>query len=281
MPVIDKSRSDKPRTTLPAFTPVPRQRERHDGWTPERQRGFIEALADTGSVKAAAHAVNMTPEGAYLLRRHAGGASFRKAWEAALSLGVQRLEDVAMERALFGVEVPVYSYGKLVGTRRVFNDALLMFLLRNRAPHRFAADSLHNLDAATQSSLQRLKKEWRREWEEEQRAERGRSSSEIYESINSKLDRMRERWLEDMSPETRRLYDAYRASEKADKEHERNGDRPLLPGPEGDEENWATRKDKAASPLPHAGGAGGGLFTPAPSNPPAPPRSVNSPPRCD
>ncbi|HEX2763027.1 MAG TPA: hypothetical protein VHM92_04155 [Allosphingosinicella sp.] len=30
-----------------AFTPVPR-RYRHDGWTPERQVAFIEALADTG-----------------------------------------------------------------------------------------------------------------------------------------------------------------------------------------------------------------------------------------
>lgn len=232
MPVIDKSRS--PRNTLPAFTPVPRKCERHDGWTPERQRRFVEALADTGSVKAAAHAVNMTPEGAYLLRRHPEGRSFRKAWEAALALGVQRLEDVAMERALHGIEVPVYSYGKLVGTRRVFNDALLMFLLRNRAPHRFAADSLHNLDAATQSSLQRLKKEWRKEWEEEQRAERGKSSSEILDSINRKIDRVHQARLARMSPETRRLYDALKAAEKADEERERHGDRPMLPGPEED-----------------------------------------------
>ena len=55
---------------VPEFTPVPRQCQRHDGWTADRQRRFIEALADLGSVKSAAHAVNMTPEGAYLLRRH-------------------------------------------------------------------------------------------------------------------------------------------------------------------------------------------------------------------
>ena len=87
-----------PHEPLPAFAPVPRQCIRHDGWTPERQRGFIEALADTGSVKAAAHRVNMTPEGAYLLRRHPEGHEFRTAWEAALKLGVQRLEDVAAIR---------------------------------------------------------------------------------------------------------------------------------------------------------------------------------------
>jgi len=135
---------------LADFTPVPRKSARHDGWTAERQRGFIEALADTGSVRAAAHAVSKTPESAYQLRRHPEAKGFRKAWEAALAVGVRRLEDVAMERALHGVEVPVYHFGELAGMRRVYNDRLLMFLLRNRAPKRFAADSWQNADAATQ-----------------------------------------------------------------------------------------------------------------------------------
>jgi len=221
--VIDKSRpaaQSRPRhgkaaRALATFTPVPGQMNRHDGWTPERQRGFIEALADTGSVRHAAHAVNMTPEGAYLLRRHDKAASFRRAWEAALSLGVQRLEDVAMDRALHGVEQPVYSYGKLIGTRRVTNDALLMFLLRNRAPHRFAADSLNTLDAATQSSLKRLKREWRAEWEAEQA--KAANTDAILDRINTRIDRMRDRMIEEMSPTTRRYYQAFLASQRADK----------------------------------------------------------------
>lgn len=53
---------------VPDFTPVPRK-YRYDGWTAERQRGFIAALAETGSVKAAAERINMSPEGAYFLRR--------------------------------------------------------------------------------------------------------------------------------------------------------------------------------------------------------------------
>ena len=73
---------------LPAFTPVPRISPRHTGWTPERQLGFIEALADLGSVRAAANAVGMTPESAYMLRRHDQATGFRKAWEAALDRGV-------------------------------------------------------------------------------------------------------------------------------------------------------------------------------------------------
>ena len=37
-----------PQTVLPAFAPVPREKDRHNGWKPEVQRAFIEALAETG-----------------------------------------------------------------------------------------------------------------------------------------------------------------------------------------------------------------------------------------
>jgi hypothetical protein len=146
---------------LPPITPVPRQYERHDGWTPARQIAFIEALADTGSIKAAARAVDMSAEGAYHLRRQPGAESFRAAWEAALQLGVARIEDVVMDRALNGVEEPLYSYGKLIGTRTRYNDRLLMFILRNRAPERFAAGGgPKGLNAISQMQLDRLKQEW-------------------------------------------------------------------------------------------------------------------------
>ncbi|MGB7408453.1 MAG: hypothetical protein WA908_08095, partial [Pontixanthobacter sp.] len=133
-------RTEQPTTAhaLPTFTPVPRAKERSNGWKPDVQRAFIEALADTGSVRAACKRVNRADHGAYLLRRHPDAAEFRKAWQVALDIGMQKIEDVAMDRALNGVEVPVYSYGKHVGERTVYNDRLLMFMLRNRAPERFA-----------------------------------------------------------------------------------------------------------------------------------------------
>lgn len=117
---------------LPTFAPVPVKR-RHDGWTPERQRAFIGALADTGSVSRAARYVNMSSVGAYWLRRHPGAEGFRRAWEAALDLGVQRLKDIAYERAIDGQLSPVFVAGKLKGFRRVRNDRLLMFCLRMNA----------------------------------------------------------------------------------------------------------------------------------------------------
>ncbi len=116
---------------IPAFEPVPRKCARHDGWTPARQRAFIEALADTGSVTRAAAMVNMATEGAYYLRRQPGAEGFRAAWEAALDYGVARMKDIAFERAVTGYLVPVITGGKLLGYRRIYNDRLLMFCLRH------------------------------------------------------------------------------------------------------------------------------------------------------
>lgn len=118
------------RPPLPDFTPVPRK-YRHDGWTPERQKAFIGALADTGSVSRAAAMVNMAQTNCYTLRRAPGAESFRRAWEAALDFGVARLKDIAFERAIDGYLVPVFVAGKLMGFRRRHNDALLMFCLRH------------------------------------------------------------------------------------------------------------------------------------------------------
>ena len=197
--MIDKDHPPSPQT-LPPFTPVPRHTSRHDGWTPERQRGFIEALADTGSVKRAAHAVNMTPEGAYQLRRHAQAGEFRAAWDAALALGVQRLEDIAMDRALHGVEVPVYHFGAVVGTRRVYNDRLLMFLLRNRAPERFRADArATGADRLNAVQLARLKAQWQAEYEAERNTPQAVAA--IHASVLRKVEAMRQTMLADFARE--------------------------------------------------------------------------------
>lgn len=117
--------------SLPAFTPVPRKRERHDGWTPERQRAFVAALADTGCVSIACRMVNMSQPSHYHLRRQPGAESFRAAADAAHTLGLQVVKDEAFDRALHGQLVPVFVGGKLMGFRRKKNDRLLMFILRH------------------------------------------------------------------------------------------------------------------------------------------------------
>ncbi|WP_374944435.1 hypothetical protein [Sphingomonas sp.] len=137
-------RSDPPApnepSPVPAFTPVPRRKPRHDGWTAARQRAFIEALAQTGSVSHAAARVNMAAEGAYQLRRAPGSESFRAAWAAALDYGVQHLADLAIDRARDGVAVPIFHDGKQVGEKRWYNDRLLMFILRHHMPARYGTN---------------------------------------------------------------------------------------------------------------------------------------------
>lgn len=130
---IGRAQEGKVGETLPArleFTPVPR-RYRHDGWTPERQRAFIAALADTGCVDRAARMVNMAQANCYALRRAPGAEGFARAWAAALDCGLLLMKDIAFERAIEGQLVPVFSQGKLMGYRRKRNDALLMFCLRH------------------------------------------------------------------------------------------------------------------------------------------------------
>ena len=68
----------------PSFTPVP-GRARRDGWTAERQRLFIAALARTGCVGRAAAAAGMSRESAHRLRRRAGAGSFAAAWDSILA----------------------------------------------------------------------------------------------------------------------------------------------------------------------------------------------------
>jgi hypothetical protein len=118
------------RAALLGFAPAPR-RYRHNGWTPERQRAFIAALADTGCVTRAAAMVNIAQTNAYELRRAPGAEGFRRAWDAVLAFGARPVRDAAFERAMRGELVPVFIGGKLMGFRRKKNDALLMYILRH------------------------------------------------------------------------------------------------------------------------------------------------------
>lgn len=199
-------------TSLPPFAPVPRLVDRSNGWKPEVQLAFIEALADTGSVRAACRQVGRTEHGAYQLRRHPEAGEFRAAWEAALALGIRRIEDVAMDRALNGVEVPVYSYGQLVGTRVTYNDRLLMFLLRNRAPDRFAEGGAKAMNAIDRMELKRLKKQWRKEWEAQLPRRQMLEAAEARRMIDAKLEQLRQRVLEREARRWERLSDETRAA---------------------------------------------------------------------
>jgi hypothetical protein len=96
------------------FRPV-KVKARHDGWTPERQRAFIDRLCLVGNITRAARAVGKTPQSAYRLRGHKGAGSFCRAWDDALSVSRSHVADVAIERCIEGETVPVFYRGRKVG----------------------------------------------------------------------------------------------------------------------------------------------------------------------
>ena len=142
------------------FDPVPRERDRADGWTAEKQIAFIEALSETGNVSGAARSVGMGTTSADNLRDEPGAASFAGAWDAAQRTGFARLQDIAMDRAINGVAVPHYYKGELVGEGRWFDNRLLMFMMRQTMTRRYGprAGEFDLNDAVVRHRRTQLKK---------------------------------------------------------------------------------------------------------------------------
>ena len=129
-------------------------RKRLAGWSAERQKLFLIALAETGSVHLAADAARLSARSAYLLRVRS--LAFAKAWAVAEQLAVGRLASMAFDRAINGRVEQVYREGQLVAERRVPNDKMLMWLLARLDPKLFA---LPGSNAATPT---RTRRRWRR-----------------------------------------------------------------------------------------------------------------------
>lgn len=88
---------------VPSFRPVARQSRKADGWSVKRQRAFIEALATTGSVNAAAKAAGMSD-----------------------------VFDTLLDHARDGIPEPVFHAGRKVGERRRFNHKTMVWIVDNK-----------------------------------------------------------------------------------------------------------------------------------------------------
>ena len=121
---------------LPGYEPVTLHRQRHDGWTAERQRVFLIALAETGCISEACRMAGITTRSAYRLRGHPLGKPFAAAWDQALRYATARLMTIAYDRAIRGSVREIWRKGKLVGEVRQPSDRLLMFLLTTMGPRK-------------------------------------------------------------------------------------------------------------------------------------------------
>lgn len=193
--------------------PIPFPRTGEDRWNKAKMARFLRELAATHSVSEAARAVGMSRQSAYRLRARLKGQPFDVAWEAAFQHGYDELAQAALERALHGVEVPIYCKGELIGTRRHFDERLTCYLLgaRNRA----GAQRLGRYNAASEywseswdRMIERIEHgpvEWQQaapeELEEEQ--EMGMSEEELsaHARRRNEEDRLKEQLLARHAPD--------------------------------------------------------------------------------
>lgn len=100
-----------------------------------RHKAFLAAFIKSGSITKAAKDTGVDRCVHYAWLEEVKG--YREAFEAAKDQAAQTLEDEATRRAVEGVTQVEYYQGKPVGAKRVYSDALMMFLLRGLRPEKY------------------------------------------------------------------------------------------------------------------------------------------------
>ena len=112
----------KPESRGPGRAPMPAA----------KVNAFFHHLGRTGSVTVAANRAQLRRSTLY--ERRQDDEEFAERWARALDLGVERLQDNAMNRALNGTPKPIWRNGQEVGSVRQFDNRLLQFLLKAHRP---------------------------------------------------------------------------------------------------------------------------------------------------
>jgi hypothetical protein len=106
------------------------RRCRHDGWTPERQVAFLEALAACGVVMDACKQAGLSAQSAYAFRNRRSGRAFGTAWDAVLIHRARgRLSDELLSRSINGCIEAIHQNGEITGERHRFDNRLSMAVL--------------------------------------------------------------------------------------------------------------------------------------------------------
>lgn len=103
------------------------RRLRHDGWTPEKKRLFLERFAECGVMVEACEAAGMSARAAYNLRDR--DPLFAAGLEAAAVKARGPLADEAYSRARNGVVERIYKDGVVVAERHRYDNRLTMAVL--------------------------------------------------------------------------------------------------------------------------------------------------------
>lgn len=155
-------------------------RTRFDGLTPQRQRSFLRALTETGNYDDACARVKLSRTAVFNMRKRY--PDFADACEKALARSISTLEQAAIDRAVDGVEQPVWHAGKIVGHRVVRSDPLLKTMLdRHGSPPRVLVTKKERV-AAAQAAAEAAGGKFV--------SHPMRTPEEVFASIKGKLDRI-------------------------------------------------------------------------------------------
>lgn len=105
------------------------RRARLHGWSPSTERRFLATLAATCNVKAACEAVGLTQGSAYFHRRQ--WPDFAKAWEAALSIGFDKIEEKLIEAACLSMEGVAFAADAPIPRMSAW-DAMMLLQLHKK-----------------------------------------------------------------------------------------------------------------------------------------------------
>ncbi len=164
-----------PEPTSPAlppeldFTPVERQvQASRNTITPDRQRAFIRALAETGSVAIASKVVGNASASLYSLKLAPGAESFAAAWDKAVQRGARQIRDILVDHAINGTPEYIYKDGILVAERRAFNYRMMMWIVAHAMPEEYGMPTGLGANGGASVATQKLKAQWQKEWEADQ-----------------------------------------------------------------------------------------------------------------
>jgi len=121
--------SSEPFSDIPPSVDLAQPKFRHDGWSPERQKCFLEALSRTGNVKAAAAYTGLSRESAYRLKRRPDARAFGRAWDAALIHARDIFADDLLDKGLNGWTEDVWHNGEVTGSRQRWSAPLFLAAL--------------------------------------------------------------------------------------------------------------------------------------------------------
>lgn len=125
----------------------------HSNTTPEKeavpsfepwQVNFLKWLAKKGNISLACRKAKkggIDRKWAYEKRK--ADPFFKEAWDDALAIATDALEEEARRRAEDGLLRPVYYEGKKVGSVREYSDTLMIFLLKAHNPQKFRENHHH------------------------------------------------------------------------------------------------------------------------------------------